>query len=221
MQIGELAARAAAIPHQVRPDAPATADAPWQEPGLRRSRPLPYRLEVTGRRDGDGIRLSFAADGAGAVFHVYDRCAPGAVPRRYSVAAGARLEDGWRFDTAGHHDLWVLGPNGFHRHFTGHRDLPVIEPAWALSDAGLTIDMTRTAAPHGLVVRRLLPGGGGTETTPLTNGGRWHRSLNDTLGWYDVTIVAPAAVIADAVLGVVGEVGVAGAVAVANFRIVF
>src|SRR6202008_542977 len=43
------------------------------------------------------------------------------LPRRYMVEQGERLEDDWNAMTsnAGLYDLWVLGPNGFHRHFKG------------------------------------------------------------------------------------------------------
>jgi phospholipase C len=55
-----------------------------------------------------------------AVFHVYDRLHLDRLPRRYTVEAGKQLEGSW--DTAadgGKYDLWVLGPNGYHRHFAG------------------------------------------------------------------------------------------------------
>ena len=54
------------------------------------------------------------------MLHVYDRLHLERGPRRYTVEAGKRLDGIW--DTAtdhGRYDLWVLGPNGFHRHFAG------------------------------------------------------------------------------------------------------
>jgi phospholipase C len=66
------------------------------------------------------VRLAFANAGtAGAVLHVYDRLHPDAVPRRYAVEAGAAVDDVWTVDGTGGYDLWVLGPNGFVRHFEG------------------------------------------------------------------------------------------------------
>jgi phospholipase C len=63
----------------------------------------------------------FANTGAAAaVFHVYDRLQLAQLPRRYTVGARRQLEGVWPLagpDTA--YDLWVLGPNGLHRHFTG------------------------------------------------------------------------------------------------------
>lgn len=57
--------------------------------------------------------------GAAAVLHVYDRYDLAAIPRRYTVGADAPLDGTWTtYD--GRYDLWVLGPNGFHRHYRGN-----------------------------------------------------------------------------------------------------
>ena len=53
-----------------------------------------------------------------AVFHVYDKFDLEAIPRRYMVEAGKQLNDVWTTHLA-KYDLWVLGPNGFHRSFSG------------------------------------------------------------------------------------------------------
>ncbi len=52
----------------------------------------------------------------GAVFHVYDRLHLERPPRRYTVGPGGALRGVW---DPGVYDLWVMGPNGFHRHFIG------------------------------------------------------------------------------------------------------
>ncbi|WP_294239362.1 phosphocholine-specific phospholipase C [uncultured Sphingomonas sp.] len=179
----EDAVRAAAIKGQVSPQAPATSGAPWQEPGLRRARPLPYRLDVRQVADDDGIRLRFRADGAGAVFHVYDRHALGQAPRRYTLAAGTAVEDIWSSDAATSHDLWVLGPNGFHRHFVGNAASPLVEAR--VDDNGLTLRVPPTLADLSIV--RLEPGKTAPSPVPLKPGRhRW--SLDDAMGWYDVTL---------------------------------
>lgn len=56
-----------------------------------------------------------------AVFHVYDRYKLDRLPRRFVVEPGKALSDSWNAfqDNLGLYDLWVLGPNGFHRHFKG------------------------------------------------------------------------------------------------------
>jgi phospholipase C len=86
------AIHAAAIKGQVSPQAPMTPGMPHQEPGLRRARPLPYRLEVQELAGVDGLGLRFQAEGAGAVFHVYDRLALDRVPAaiRSTPAPGSR-----------------------------------------------------------------------------------------------------------------------------------
>jgi phospholipase C len=94
--------------------------APRQEPGTRPSRALPYYLEVLAEPRTDGIALAFANAGtAGAVFHVYDRLHLDRIPRRYTVEAGKQLADVWTAPPAGAYDLWILGPNGFHRGLRG------------------------------------------------------------------------------------------------------
>jgi phospholipase C len=94
--------------------------APRQEPGTRPSRALPYYLEVLAEPRTDGIALAFANAGtAGAVFHVYDRLRLDRIPRRYTVGAGMQLADVWKAPPAGAYDLWILGPNGFHRGLRG------------------------------------------------------------------------------------------------------
>ncbi|KQM13661.1 phospholipase C, phosphocholine-specific [Sphingomonas sp. Leaf24] len=181
------ARRAAAIKGQVTPDAP-TASAPWQESGIRRSRALPYRLDVIERGDATGVNLRFAADGVGAVFHVYDRHALDQPPRRYSVGASDRIDGHWPYTADGGYDLWVLGPNGFHRQFVGHRGDPAMAVAWSLSDAGLAL---RVGTAPGLRVRRLTPGGGASEEALPAGRHRW--SFDGALGWYDVTLSSSAA----------------------------
>lgn len=54
--------------------------------------------------------------GAAAVLHVYDRFDLAAIPRRYTVGSDAIVDGTWTtYD--GRYDLWLLGPNGFHRHY--------------------------------------------------------------------------------------------------------
>ena len=70
------------------------------------------RISATGPRGW----CSATTGAAGAVFHVYDRNRLDLAPRRYTVEAGRRLTGTW---DGADHDLWVLGPNGFHRRFVG------------------------------------------------------------------------------------------------------
>jgi phospholipase C len=100
------------------PAAPAALAAPVQAAGVRPARALPYELQVQAAAAAGQVELTFDNAGeAGAVFHVYDRLALNQIPRRYTVEAGKQLKGRWA--TAGAYDLWVLGPNGFHRHIVG------------------------------------------------------------------------------------------------------
>lgn len=187
---GPDALRAAAVEHQPDPAPPPGAAGPWQEAGLRRSRPLPYRLEVTDRRDTEGIVLHFAAAGAGAVFHVYDRADLARPPRRYTVGAGSGVDGRWAWDDAGGYDLWVLGPNGFHRHFAGHRDDPDFAVSWTVGPRSLVIAHERPRGAGALRLRWLRPG----DPRPAEGrpGRRTTIPLTESAGWYDVTLHAGA-----------------------------
>ncbi|MDN8614341.1 phosphocholine-specific phospholipase C [Variovorax ginsengisoli] len=103
---------------------PGTATLPKQATGTRPSRALPYELHTSARCNAASgkVQLLFANTGKqAAVFHVYDKLHLDRLPRRYMVEAGKTLDDSWAAmtDDAGLYDLWVLGPNGFHRHFKG------------------------------------------------------------------------------------------------------
>jgi phospholipase C len=104
------------------PTAPATPEPLFQEKGVRYSRALPYILHASAQVDArkGTVRLLFVNTGfAGAVFHVYDKLHLDLIPRRYTVEAGHMLDDEWTVGDDGAYDLWVLGPNGFHRYFKG------------------------------------------------------------------------------------------------------
>jgi phospholipase C len=103
-----------------KPLAPSNPERLFQEPGSRLSRALPYVLHIDGTVVDGGIALNFRNEGsAGAVFHVYDKRYLGRIPRRYTVEAGHELKDHWGAGPDGHYDLWVVGPGGFMRSFTG------------------------------------------------------------------------------------------------------
>lgn len=97
---------------------------PKQAAGTRPSRKLPYTLHVSGLEDpvNRAMWLKFKNDGTqAAVFHVYDKLHLADVPRRYAVDPGKEIDARWDVFTLlnGRYDLWVVGPNGFHRSFSG------------------------------------------------------------------------------------------------------
>ena len=118
---------------------------PVQEQGIRPSRALPYILHCSAKvqRTDQQVQLLFSNTGQqAAVFHVYDKLNLDAIPRRYVLEAGKVLDDVWEFQQ-GKYDLWVLGPNGFHRGFVGdinqaqQRELPEIRVCVEDCDAKL------------------------------------------------------------------------------------
>ena len=129
-----MAARAAALPDHSVPPPPATLRTPAQARGVRPARPLPYRPQASLRAHGGKLHVQVACEGAAAVLHVYDRLRPQAIPRRYTVVPGQPLEDSWDADDDGCYDLWLLGPNGFHRHWRGRLPAQPVEAA-LLGDA--------------------------------------------------------------------------------------
>lgn len=107
--------------------APQQQSMPEQAQGTCPSRALPYELHTSARVQPSAqiVQLIFANTGsAAAVFHVYDKLNLEAVPRRYMVEPGKQLDDAWlTVGSSGEYDLWVLGPNGYHRAFTGQASL--------------------------------------------------------------------------------------------------
>ncbi|MFX8616443.1 phospholipase domain-containing protein, partial [Acinetobacter baumannii] len=89
------------------------------EKGIRRRRPTPYVLDAQVRLAGATRELVFANRSRlrAAVFHVYDVRHPETGPARYTVGAGAELAHPVA-GADGTVDLFVLGPNGFHRRLT-------------------------------------------------------------------------------------------------------
>jgi phospholipase C len=123
-QTEAAAERARALPGRTTPSLTERSQpVPVQARGARPSRALPYELHVDAKvlPASTEVELTLRNTGqAAAVFHVYDRHNLIAMPRRYTVEPGKSLQDRWGPSVIGIHDLWVLGPNGFHRHVKGN-----------------------------------------------------------------------------------------------------
>ena len=195
-----LAAAARALPDTTTPPTPALPVLPEQEESARPSRALPYELHVwasvRSRSAPPQIDLRFANTGtAGAVFHVYDRKHLDRVPRRFTVEAGKHLTDVWELaDDAGDYDLWVIAPNGFHRHFAGraapHPAVPEIELAYVRGDLEITL-RNRGVEPIEIV---LAPNAYTREdhrvVVPVGQSRMRRWSLERSARWYDITATA-------------------------------
>jgi phospholipase C len=138
-----VAARAGAIKGHSKPKTPDAFDPPVQAAGPRPSRSLPYALEVEAGIGPDAVGLRFSNPGAaGAVFHVYDRQRLDAVPLRYTVEAGKTLEATFASAADAHHDLWILGPNGFHRSLRDRARAGAAQITLAAKPAEASVELT-------------------------------------------------------------------------------
>ncbi len=185
-QTASIAAKAAALPGRTTPPTPKDVVAPVQAAGVRPSRALPYQLDAALV----GIapaRVEFRNTGrAGAVFHAYDLRRPLDAPRRYTVGPGKMLAGEW---PAGDFDIFVIGPNGFHRRYVSGGGVLV-----ALASAGAKARLTLTgAADRTIQVAVSSPvygeklGKWSTKLSPRETGEHaWN--LSGTAGWYDLTV---------------------------------
>ena len=194
----ETAARAALareLTATTLPAAPVDPVMPLQAPGTKPSRALPYALEVSAQlwREHGSVELMFINRGdAGAVLHVYDRCAPAAIPRRYTVEAGKQLAGTWALAYAdAAYDLWVLGPNGFHRQLCGSGLMPEPQVRVGCDRAG-TLSATLLApdaAAATFIVAANAYGHDGAELTLASGHSHvltWN--LSGSGYWYDFTV---------------------------------
>src|SRR5690606_22659479 len=102
---------------------PAVQKPTAQMPGQRRSRPLPYDLDIAGRVTQEKrFSLTMVNRGrAGAALTVYDNSDAHA-PWHYTVGAGDRLESEQWHEAApdlADYDLTVAGPDGLHQRYAG------------------------------------------------------------------------------------------------------
>lgn len=189
------AARASRIKGQPAPEGPERALQgnlllPKQETGIRRSRPLPYDLDVMDQVADAAISLRFQSRGdAAAVFHVYDQLALDRVPRRYTVPAGGELADEWAMQN-GRYDLWVLGPNGFHRHFAGAagEQGPVVR--WKLDRRQNRLVLT---VHEGAVSAHAVAYAMAHKSWRGKGHAAHQWPLDETGGWYDLDLTSPDA----------------------------
>ncbi|MGE8352300.1 MAG: phosphocholine-specific phospholipase C [Pseudomonas protegens] len=175
----------------------ASQQLPPHQPRLARpSRALPYRLHVDSQVDPKAKTLSLSLQntgGQGAVFHVYDGLHLSDIPRRYTVEAGKALQDSW--PVVERYQLWVLGPNGFHRSFSGQLQQP--QPELLVTSSNNQLQFTLSN-----------PGTRGVSVTidrcPYTQQGPWTLAVpggaevrqvfacESSGGWYDLTLRSDA-----------------------------
>jgi phospholipase C len=184
----EAAERAATFKKTTKPPTPEQPAAPVQATGLRRSRPLPYALDVA-LTASSAPRITFRNTGsAAAVLHVYDALRLNDPPRRYTVEPQKMLQDEW---PTGAYDLFVLGPNGFHRRFVGAGGR---EPLVSLVAVGRKIQLRFNNAGGAKHTVAVTPGAYADDFKPwsgtLQPGGSANNlwDLAKTGGWYDLAV---------------------------------
>lgn len=197
-----LARRAATLPTRATAVAPHVPAFPQQERGLRPSRALPYELQVDClcRSDRRTLELMFVNGGAaGAVFHVIDRLNLAQIPRRYTVEGQKQLTGTWSVEPlVGAYDLWVLGPNGFHRHFSGRLDSglsvqarPEVEVRCPAGLAAISIRLHNsgdTGCTFELHANAYHPHSTQRFTIAPRAEARRHWDLRASGGWYDFSV---------------------------------
>jgi phospholipase C len=196
-------AQSRALGKTVRPAPSATPNLPNQAEGTRRSRPLPYALQVQAEVIRAGapaaVQLHFSNDGtAAAVVHVYDRLHLDRIPHRYTIEAGKRTTRTWPTNADGAYDLWVLGPNGLHRHYTGIASETATKAEITLAEDRIAVALRLTLRNGGTLSSRfVLSANAYRAPTPTPYDLPASAELAVLLplashGWYDFSITLPA-----------------------------
>jgi len=187
---------------------PLNPQLPRQATGTRPSRALPYELHTSARANAVGgtIQLVFANTGkAAAVFHVYDRLHLDRLPRRFMVEPGKQLDDAWNAmsDDSGAYDLWVLGPNGYHRHFKGDLNrlraggaaVPEVRVCYDIANGNVYLEMLNAGqATAKFTVRAKAYRDDGPWSASVAGGAKaeLHWDLSSSGAWYDFVVSCDA-----------------------------
>jgi phospholipase C len=186
-----LSSRAALLA-ETQPPVPEHAMPPIQEVGLRRRRASPYSLGARLRVTEAGCALSLVNSSAerAAVFHIYDVTRLDDVPARYTVGAGRALDHPLP-GASEPADVFVLGPNGFHRRLIGRNDVFSVDVEGAVASPASLLLENLTSAPQAIVMSDLAYG---APSDVITLRSEETRSIPLDLvgshGWYDRQFVA-------------------------------
>jgi len=195
-----LANRARALTKRTTPPTPALFQLPTQATGTRPSRALPYELHTSAKvLSAATIELIFSNTGTAAtVFHVYDRKHLDRIPRRYTVEAGKQLTGSWALAADnGVYDLWVLGPNGYHRHFTGTAvatsadPVPEVQVCYDIANGNVYLKLANSAsvsANYTITANAYVSEGPWIGTVAAKSQVEQHWSLQSSGHWYDFTV---------------------------------
>lgn len=187
------------------PKLPAALELPQQQTGIRPSRALPYSLQTHAREKTHlpCIVLDFVNEGeATAVFHVYNRRHLLRIPRRYTVEPGKQLSGVWYTGglNEGHYDLWVLGPNGYHRHFVGNMlaafssdaTQPEVRVQYDRAISGIIVYISNSSQQpyrYRVIANAYFENGEQSGELPPGETVIQQWLLSDSGGWYDFTVL--------------------------------
>jgi len=179
------------------PNVPALQAIPKQEPGVRPARAVPYELDVSADADvSDGkLTLRFGNSGKAAAVYQVRSGNSQAGPWTYTVSPRARVVETFALRGNGqrNYDFSVYGPNGYFRLFKGSIE------SWDAanlridtqceSDHGLTLDIRNQARRtahlriYDAYSKRTLERAVAADQRLI-----WHWNLEDSYGWYDLTV---------------------------------
>jgi phospholipase C len=120
-----------------------------------------------------------------------------AVPRRYVINSQETLEDEWLIDPDKGYDLWLLGPNGYHRAFAGTASLDhymEVSVCYDLTEPALLLTLTNHSDNSlTLMLDNRVYLGNQSELTLTPRQERKERiACTKQAGWYDFTIHSDA-----------------------------
>jgi phospholipase C len=146
-----------------------------------------------------------STDGVGAIFHVYDKLHLDLIPRRYVVEANKSLTGVWTPVAAdnGNYNLWVLGPNGYHREFVGNLNEktaaanPEIQVCYQPCDsASVSVKLHNKGSQpctFSVAANAYHTDGPWTATVAAGAVGELSWPVTDSGNWYDFTVSASTA----------------------------
>ncbi|MFI5706904.1 phosphocholine-specific phospholipase C [Kribbella sp. NPDC051620] len=172
---------------------PAVGEMPVQEPGSRRTRPLPYSPYVDGTTQGGKYQLTFSSGtGAGSAFLITSPKRTDG-PWTYTAEAGKSIADTWNTAySGGVTDLTVHGPNGFLRTFRSSPST-ALEITARHNDTTGDLDFTLTNSSAQDVIFTLTNSYDGRPKRLKVLKGRtsqYKLNIHHSKQWYDVSVVA-------------------------------
>ena len=184
-------------PLSYHPVPPATGSVPTQEPGVRPSRQLGYRLGVAFAADSEKLNLAVQNQGElGAYLQARSLTVAGA-PYTYTIGAGDELAIG--LPNPGTYDLSLHGPNGFFRHYAGSPQT-TIEVQETINVRAGTVKLLIHAGTtgsgrrhrHHSVAVNVVDAYGGHHRVECNGVGEIVVETRRTGGWYDLALSSPS-----------------------------